>query len=534
MARETPCHTAVQASILFPDAMPYIQIENFNLGLDKRKSPVTAPPGSLQTLVNAHVTPGGELEKRLSFVDSGYDMSDTFGLAETLDVLYVFGTATEPATFPGDGPKDPLTGDPDPTIGSLDIVYQQLVNSPGGVLESVESWDLFEGKMYVVGFFTELGDGVVNPDWTGQTYQHFYDGEYVVSEGATSRAIRTYKTRIYGVDGTLLRFCALGNPNAWEEIVTNLPNPGDIDLTTIGAGFIDVSTEDADMKELVGLEVYYNSLALFSKFSVILYAVDPDPDSFQQQQIVRNSGTVAAETIVQYGAGDVIYLSSSGIRSLRAKDLNNNAAVNDIGSPIDALIIAALLGQVQSGIDTGTEAVRANLSFVNPVSGRLWVVIEDVAYILSYYANSKITAWSTYNVGFKICHQVMSSSRICLRDRDDDSKLYLYGGFDRESYDIDEVNITLPMADANDPAMFKMLSGVDATLTGTWAVEVNMLPESPDVFEDIGSLSATTYAKRAVGAVGYSTHFALRFTNKAAERATLANAVIHYQPAETS
>ena len=49
--------------------MPYILVEDFRGGLDARRTNVTAPPGSLVTLTNAHITRGCELEKRPAFVE---------------------------------------------------------------------------------------------------------------------------------------------------------------------------------------------------------------------------------------------------------------------------------------------------------------------------------------------------------------------------------------------------------------------------------------------------------------------------------
>ena len=44
--------------------MAYVLIEDFRGGLDARRSDVTATPGTLITLKNAHITRGGEIEKR--------------------------------------------------------------------------------------------------------------------------------------------------------------------------------------------------------------------------------------------------------------------------------------------------------------------------------------------------------------------------------------------------------------------------------------------------------------------------------------
>src|SRR4249920_711423 len=45
----------------------YYEIANFQSGMDLRKSSLTAPAGTLRLLQNAHITQGGEIEKRQAF-----------------------------------------------------------------------------------------------------------------------------------------------------------------------------------------------------------------------------------------------------------------------------------------------------------------------------------------------------------------------------------------------------------------------------------------------------------------------------------
>ena len=48
--------------------MSYIKIESFKPGLDTRRSELTSLPGTLEVCENAHINPGGEIEKRKAFV----------------------------------------------------------------------------------------------------------------------------------------------------------------------------------------------------------------------------------------------------------------------------------------------------------------------------------------------------------------------------------------------------------------------------------------------------------------------------------
>lgn len=81
--------------------MPYLTIESFRFGLDARKSEWTQAPGALLTLENAHINPGGEIEKRKGFFRLANNFAGTFGI-EVVDVgLVTFGSGAAPTLPPG-------------------------------------------------------------------------------------------------------------------------------------------------------------------------------------------------------------------------------------------------------------------------------------------------------------------------------------------------------------------------------------------------------------------------------------------------
>lgn len=70
----------------------YLLIENFNSGLDSRRMALTSRPGTLQRLENAHITRGGEIEKRKAFDAIASLPNGTFGLHSANGALWVFGS----------------------------------------------------------------------------------------------------------------------------------------------------------------------------------------------------------------------------------------------------------------------------------------------------------------------------------------------------------------------------------------------------------------------------------------------------------
>jgi len=81
---------------------------------------------------------------------------------------------------------------------------------------------------------------------------------------------------------------------------------------------------------------------------------------------------------------DVMYLSDTGIRSLRARETTLNAFVDDLGSPIDTLVTAS------NGSNSNACAI------VEPQSGRYWCWINGIIYVFSRFLANQISAWATY------------------------------------------------------------------------------------------------------------------------------------------
>ena len=85
--------------------MPYVLVEDFKSGIDTRRTAVTSVPGSLYGLdstgtaglTNAHITRGGEIEKRNAFKEWATLPAGTYGLAAGGGRVYVFGSEASPS-----------------------------------------------------------------------------------------------------------------------------------------------------------------------------------------------------------------------------------------------------------------------------------------------------------------------------------------------------------------------------------------------------------------------------------------------------
>ena len=182
--------------------------------------------------------------------------------------------------------------------------------------------------------------------------------------------------RVYFVAKNRLYFSALGDATQFEQ-------------QGIGTGFIDMSNEFAQAEPLTGIAPYQGKLAVFARRSVQIWGISADPTQFAQIQVLPNTGTMAPLSLQAIGDLDVLYLYDTGIRSLRVRDSSLNAIITDIGTPIDALIQAAMLAST-------TAQQAAACSTIEPTGGRYWIYFNGTIYVLSYYPSSKIAAWSTY------------------------------------------------------------------------------------------------------------------------------------------
>lgn len=459
--------------------------ENFAAGIDTRKHPLTAPAGTLRQLKNCHITPGGEVEKRLAFVEA-FVVAGT--LAKSLmrvgAVIYV----VSPGVAPADG-----------TFGDLILRHIEAAGVTGELLD----WDVFDGRLY----FTTI-DGTTVKHW----FQSAVDGKIAaeVPDGK-GRFVRTYQSKIYSCSGSNIYFCVVGDPTDWTT-------------TTEGAGFINAATNDAEAVDLQGIEVYYDKLAFFSSRAIQIWKMDPDPELNVQEQTIRSIGVAGRATPRQYGAGDVLFLSPSGVRSLQARDSSNAASVSDVGSPIDTEIQRKVAQATQETL-TGTRTVLEDLT------GRFWMMFQDEIWILSLFPGPRVSAWSRYmpttagDVPFTPVELTDSGGYICVRSADD--KIFVLGGADRQTYDDAEAEVQTSYLDLGRPVVWKQLRGFDAALTGLWSLDASYDPDNVQ-WERIAVMPKSTYNQQSIPMQGLTPCVSLKLKTRSASRAVLANVAVHY------
>lgn len=475
-------------------------LDDFAAGIDLRKSAITAPAGTLRWLKNATINAGGEIEKRKTLTAIGVlPAGTTHGLAFKGTSLWVFGTA---ASFGAALPSY--------------VQYQRLLHSNAAlVIGRILDVQVFNSKFYVV---ARMSDGSI---------AHFHDGALVTDPAHGGLSIRAHKDKLFSVGETNIRFSAIRNATNWS--------------TGTGAGVIDVTTADADETELVGLEEYFGSLAVFGRSSVQVWSMDPDPALSTIRQVLGNTGLVTSKAVARFGSGDVLFLADTGIRSLRARDIQSAAAVNDIGAPVDNLIASRRATLTQADAEKIT-------ALVDPLSGHFWLVWGQEAFVLSAYPQSKVSAWAVFDFGSDVDHVTRAGSRIAVRRGDE---LFVYGsvadgnpfdpntpiGVSAALYDNSPVEVVTSFLDAKSPASRKTWEGLDITCSGTW--DVFVCPQAPNeairetpAWVKIATVTQPSWGLDRIPIDMVSNHLALKFETTDARAATISSVAIHFTGGE--
>jgi hypothetical protein len=222
-----------------------------------------------------------------------------------------------------------------------------------------------------------------------------------------------------------------------------------------------------------------------------------------------------------------------------------------VGSPIDPLI-------QDLHREWGEYSMSQAISIVQPVTGRVWVIIplaRDIEtgvvssriFVLSAFPGPKITAWSEYRPRFNAVAACTHNNRIVLRD--DQHRIWVYGRMEDTTdpnllYDASPVEVVLPFLAGGEPAIDKVYTGLDAACEGDWEIyasyEANaIVPYSPDNDKEdrVGTFTGATFEQGRFPLEGKSTHLSLRlrsgkiapFTDGTLGRKSLSNLTIHYK-----
>lgn len=352
---------------------------------------------------------------------------------------------------------------------------------------------------------------------------------YTIGGGNIVNTVPSYclalGSKMYFCAAGTFYFSAVSDPTKWEA-------------QDSGAGFQPAFDQTFSPSDVVSLANYQGKLAVFCQHSIQIYNVNADPTLMSQAQNIQNIGCLAKLTTQSIGEEDVMFLSSSGIRSLRVRETSLNAIISDIGSPVDNLITAALNS---AGVNTAAFAI------VEPTSNTYWLFIKGTFYVLSYFPTLKITAWSTFKPTYYVngvlttfvpVKAVVYNNQIYLLA--DNNDLFLYGGLNNNTYDGSVVTVETPWLDDKMPSKNKGFVSTDLGISGKWTLSAGCDPisgtlETIAVTGDPATPNSSidsTYDKLMITYIANGTHFRMRAVSDVANVGIikLSTLSIKYEP----
>jgi hypothetical protein len=463
--------------------------------MDLRKTYVTAPAGTLRTLRNAFITAGAEIEKRAAFVLFQAAPANSVGVISRNGFTYVVQNGSSAIA-------DPPGAAPGTSVGIVTLPMPVAVTQV-----RVFSWAVFNGNFYIT----------LRNTATGQ-YYHYYNQVRVTDatpgfgpDLMNTGPIRVYGSKIYGVDGRMLRFSASNNPMQW--------NPPTAPAVNDGSGWVDLSAQDADSTSLSGMEVYYSQMAIFSRLSCQFWSLNADPSQNAFHQLLRMTGLIASNGSTQFGNGDVMYVSSSGIRSLRVQNVSLTAGITDVGTPIDDVFRQLM-------VSNGEYWFYYARALIQPRTGRLFVMLPDRLLVLSTFQEPAITAWSYFDAPFNFDDSCVADPYLVFRGTD--GNIYQYGGDHLLTYDSTQAEVITPALNCNSPSTNKLFHGFDVGATGTWTLSVGCDPNNQATEETVATFTGATYVNPQMTMPESSTHISLRFRTTDTTQARLGHVMLMF------
>jgi hypothetical protein len=256
---------------------------------------------------------------------------------------------------------------------------------------------------------------------------------------------------LWGPTGEVTRYCATDAARDWTS-------SGD-------AGFLATGRQQSGTDQAVTVGDYQKNLVVFFEDGIQVWLVDPTPENIALTQRIPNVGTPFIRSHAQL-YGDLVFLARSGFRSVTLAATFENMRDEDIGSPIDSLVTAALLGTEKA------------IGLYCPKVQQWWCVLGNYAWVYAYSKVSKVRAWCKYTFPFSIDDATVLNGETYLRSGDD---VYIVDpAYFRDGNEDIDVEVAFAYQNCKAPGVTKVFQGLDVICSGTTRVSVAFDPNTPD------------------------------------------------------
>lgn len=416
--------------------MSTITYNDFGGGLDRRLPVSVQDANKLWALRNAYITLGKRIAKRPGLLPLAAGLTGSFGLEAISGRLKVFvdrGAAFTP-----------------PAIMDS-IALDKPAGLTGQSLDRVISADLFQGYPYVVARYTDRS-----------VRHHYVDTNPTTPvtdvNCPQTASVTKAASRLYAIAGENVRYSAAGAARDWT--------------TASDAGFLPAALQAETKSSTTAVGTFQgNYLVVFFSESVQLWSVATDPSA---NALSKNIAGVGCEEPLSLAAfsNDLVFLSPFGLRSMTVQVQTSRIDDNDVGVPIDKLVVP--------DIEAGAAAADPFDTFGIWIHqlGQYWLVMDmgtySKAWVYTYSKSSKIACWSEYVFQVRITALATLGGRIYLRTIDE-----LFE-FSAEQYtDADQlvpVEVQMAFQDAKTPGVNKQVWAADLVTTGNCQFSVKYDP----------------------------------------------------------
>jgi hypothetical protein len=193
--------------------------------------------------------------------------------------------------------------------------------------------------------------------------------------------------RLWGVDSTgqTIKYCNLLDATNW-----NITGAGSINVTSVwGTG----------NDSIVALASFNSLLVIFGSRNIIVYQdgsgspLGLDPIHIQVSDMISGIGCIARDSIQNINGDDLVFLSSSGVQSLKRVILERSNAIRNISLNVRDYLMATVGGETPAGIRSTYNAFNGTYLLHGPQSGLTFcfdtkITLEDGTW--------RTTTWNSF------------------------------------------------------------------------------------------------------------------------------------------
>ncbi|MBB1601898.1 hypothetical protein [Variovorax sp. UMC13] len=377
-------------------------------------------------LRNAYVTLGKRIAKRPALKPVVSGLTGSHGLEAISGRLKLFvdrGSAFVP-----------------PSICDV-IELDKPAAAAGADLDRVLYADLFNGYPYVVSRYANR-----------VTWHHYVDANPTTpitdANCPQSNSVTKAASRVFAIGCENVRYCKAGDPRDWT--------------TASDAGFLPAGLQSDTKSACTAVGTFQESLVVFFSEQAQIWNVAVDPAANVLSKRISGVGTQAPLSLAPF-SNDLMFLSPYGLRTMTVQAQTNRIDDNDVGVPIDKLVVPDV-----AAVNAAADPYDSFGVWIHQL-GQYWLVMDmgdhSKVWAYTYSKSSKIACWSEYTFPVRISALATLDGRVYVRSTD---TLYEVSALQyTDGNQLVPVEIQMAFQDAKTPGINKQVWGADLVAVGS-------------------------------------------------------------------